>query len=624
MTASAILNSMSYRPLLELTSSHQLPHRRRHVVIGAVLVLLISLLAMPPAAAQEIPVTRIEGADRIATAVAISGQAFQTADTVVMAGGADSVDALVGGPLAASLEAPLLLTATRELPQIVADELDRLNAQEVVLLGGRSAISDAVADRLTRSGLEVTRVAGATRYETAARVAQAMPDWEGAFIASGTSPVDAVVAGAVAAGRGWPVVLVEPDGVPDVTRAALTDNGVREVIVVGGEAVVSSAVNTTLSALAADGTTRIGGVNRYHTAALLHEAAVDQGDFDPTTIWLASGEIDHLADALTASSVVASQQASLLLVNGDDLQAEDAVVERLRTVGEQVGSFVLLGGSAAINASAESQIDAVLNGAELPGGGRSLLPENRLVALYGSHFSQALGVLGEQPPSQLAPRLNGIVDPYRPLPDRPILPTLDLIATIATASAGADGLYRSRSTDAEIQQWLDAARANDAYLVLDLQPGRSDFLTEAKAYERFLREADVGLALDPEWRTTAPQTPGGGTVGSVSAAEINSVSTWLSDLVAEEQLPEKLLVIHNFRVDMVTNRDDVTSPEGLAVLFHMDGQGGRNVKLDSYRILQQTSPFFNGFKVFFDEDPNPFQPAEVLDLDPVPDFISYQ
>ncbi|CAN5868990.1 hypothetical protein BH24ACT15_BH24ACT15_18430 [soil metagenome] len=615
---------MSYQPLGKPIINRRQRHWRQNVVIGTVLGCLLSLLAMPPVAAQEIPVTRIEGADRIATAVAISGQAFQTATTVVMAGGSNSVDALVGGPLAASLGAPLLLTATSELPQIVADELKRLDAEEVVLLGGLSAISDVVADRLSTSGLEVTRVAGATRYETAARVAQAMPAWDGAFVASGTSPVDAVVAGAVAASRGWPVLLVEPDSVPDDTRTALIDNKVDQVIVIGGEAVVSSAVEAALAELSTGGVIRIGGVNRYHTATLLHEAAVRWGDFEPETIWLASGQTDHLADALTASPVVASQRASLLLVNGDDLHAERIVVERLRTVAPEVDEIVLLGGPAAINAAAPSQIDAVLNGVDLPGGGRSLLPDNRLVALYGSHFTPALGVLGEQAPSQLGPRLDAIVDPYRELSDRPILPALDLIATIATASAGADGLYRSRSTDPEIQQWLDAARANDAYLILDLQPGRSDFLTEAQAYERFLREPDVGLALDPEWRTTAPQRPGGGTIGSVSAAEINAVSAWLSDLVAEEQLPEKLLIIHNFRVDMVTDRQDVTASEGLAVLFHMDGQGGRNVKLDSYRILRQTSPFYNGFKIFFDEDPNPFQPAEVLNLDPVPDFISYQ
>ncbi len=615
---------MSYQPLGKPIINRRQRHWRQNVVIGTVLGCLLSLLAIPPVAAQEIPVTRIEGADRIATAVAISGQAFQTATTVVMAGGSNSVDALVGGPLAASLGAPLLLTATSELPQIVADELKRLDAEEVVLLGGLSAISGVVADRLSTSGLVVTRVAGATRYETAARVAQAMPAWDGAFVASGTSPVDAVVAGAVAASRGWPVLLVEPDSVPDDTRTALIDNKVDQVIVIGGEAVVSSAVEAALAELSTGGVIRIGGVNRYHTATLLHEAAVRWGDFEPETIWLASGQTDHLADALTASPVVASQRASLLLVNGDDLHAERIVVERLRTVAPEVDEIVLLGGPAAINAAAPSQIDAVLNGVDLPGGGRSLLPDNRLVALYGSHFTPALGVLGEQAPSQLGPRLDAIVDPYRELSDRPILPALDLIATIATASAGADGLYRSRSTDAEIQQWLDAARANDAYLILDLQPGRSDFLTEAQAYERFLREPDVGLALDPEWRTTAPQRPGGGTIGSVSAAEINAVSAWLSDLVAEEQLPEKLLIIHNFRVDMVTDRQDVTASEGLAVLFHMDGQGGRNVKLDSYRILRQTSPFYNGFKIFFDEDPNPFQPAEVLNLDPVPDFISYQ
>lgn len=516
------------------------------------------------------------------------------------------------------------MTPPGALPQVVADELDRLDAREVILLGGEQAISTVVADQVRAGGRSVIRIGGRTRYDTAAAVARALPKFDGAFVASGTSTVDAVVAGAAAAARGWPVLLVPSNSVSQATADLLVEVRPPQLVVVGGQAVIDAGVQSALAASVTGDVIRIGGADRYRTAVAVHRFAAEGGDFSPAALWLAAGEDDHLVDALSAGPAVVARQASLLLVDGRYLEAVDAVTERLRELGGQLRSVTLVGGSRAVNGQAAAQLDALLHGPELPGGGRSLLPQRRLVALYGSHFSPALGVLGEQPPAQLGPRLEGIVAPYRDLSDRPVLPALDLIATVATGDPGPDGLHRARSDDSQIQQWLDAARANGAYLVLDLQPGRSDFLTEAKVYERFLREPDVGLALDPEWRTPAPARPGGGTIGSVTAAEINAVSAWLADLVVEEQLPEKLLVVHNFRVDMVSDRDAVMAPPGVAVLFHMDGQGRRAVKLDSYRILTQTLPFYNGVKIFFDEDPDPFRPSEVLDLIPTPDFISYQ
>ncbi|MGI9017161.1 MAG: cell wall-binding repeat-containing protein [Euzebya sp.] len=568
-------------------------------------------------------VTRIAGDDRVATAIAVAQRGFDTAPVAVLAAADATADALVGGPLARVDGGPLLLTPADRLDDRVATELDRLAVDRVVLLGGESALTPAVADQLAQEGLDVQRIAGPSRTETAVAVADAMPGWDGAVIAAADAPADAVVGGTLAAAQGRPVLLVGRDRVGEATAQLLDARAPAEVLVVGGSVAVSEAV---VDALAAEGraVTRLAGPDRFATAAAVHDAAIAAGAADPSTTWLAAGDDGGITDALAAGPVIAGEGSALLLVDGDDLRDAEPTARALRADGDAVDEIVLLGGTAAISADAPAQVQLVLTGPVLPGGGWSLLPQQRLIALYGSHFSPALGVLGEQPPSQVGSRLDAITQPYAELSARPVLPAFDLIATIATAAAGADGQYRTRSTDAEIQQWLDAARAEGAYLVLDLQPGRSDFLTEAQAYERFIREPDVGLALDPEWRTEAPETPGGGTVGSVTAAEVNAVSAWLADLVDQEGLPEKLLVIHNFRVDMITDRADLVARDGLATVLHMDGQGGRAVKLDSYRILAQQPPFANGFKVFFDEDPNPFQPAEVLALDPVPDFISYQ
>ncbi len=568
-------------------------------------------------------VTRLAGQDRVATAIAVAHRGFDAADTVVLAAAGASADALVGGPLARVEGGPLLLTPADRLDGRVTDELQRLGTTQVVLVGGEAAIAPSVADALVESGVTVTRIGGASRAETAALVARQIPGWDGAVVAAGDAPADAVVGAWLAAVQRRPVLLVGTSTVPPAVGALLEEQAPREMLVVGGTAVVGEEVS---DALAAEGRTvsRVSGADRYGTAAATYAAARGAGLVDPATTWLAAGSDGGIADALAAGPVAAVEGAALLLVDGGDLRDSPATAMALRQAGPDVAQVVLLGGDATLSGDAPAQVELVISGPVLPGGGWSLLPERRLVALYGSHFSPALGVLGEQDPQAVRPRLDAIVGPYEALSDRPVLRTFDLIATIATAAAGSDGQYRARSAEEDIQRWLDAARAEGAYLVLDLQPGRSDFLTEARVYDRFLREPDVGLALDPEWRTDAPARPGGGTIGHVDAAEVNAVSAYLADIVAEEQLPEKLLIIHNFRVDMIRDRPDLVARDGLATLLHMDGQGGRGVKLESYRILRQDPPFFNGFKVFFDEDPNRFQPAEVLALDPVPDFISYQ
>jgi hypothetical protein len=255
-----------------------------------------------------------------------------------------------------------------------------------------------------------------------------------------------------------------------------------------------------------------------------------------------------------------------------------------------------------------------------------LFPHWRMVGLYGTDRAAVLGALGEQDPDAAAERLRAVTAPWRRPGDRPVLPAFDLIATIATAAPGPSGLYRSRSSDEQIQRYLDAARRHGVYLILDLQPGRSDFLTEAKAYERFLREPDVGVALDPEWRTEYPATPGGGYVGHVDASEVNAVADWLAGLVAEEGLPEKLLVVHQFQIQMIRDKHLLREPEGIALNIHMDGFGTRTEKLTTYSFVHVDEPWSNGFKLFYDEDINIFTADDILGgaAQPIPDLITYQ
>ena len=113
------------------------------------------------------------------------------------------------------------------------------------------------------------------------------------------------------------------------------------------------------------------------------------------------------------------------------------------------------------------------------------------------------------------------------------------------------------------------------HVLLDLQPGRTDFRTQAERYRSLLELPHVGLALDPEWRLGADEVHLR-QIGSVGIDEVNGVVTWLADLTREKALPQKLLVLHQFRLAMVDGRDRLdTSRQELAVMVHADGQGAQ-------------------------------------------------
>ncbi len=274
------------------------------------------------------------------------------------------------------------------------------------------------------------------------------------------------------------------------------------------------------------------------------------------------------------------------------------------------------------------QLEVIRRDQEIPGGGLLMFDsgiDRRLVALYGHPATSALGVLGEQGPEAGIERLRSIAEGYG-ADGSVILPTFEIIATVASAGAGSDGNYSAMTARDTIRPWIEAAAANDMYVVLDLQSGRSDFLTQAKVYEEFLRLPHVGLALDPEWRLK-PHEVHLEQIGTVDAAEINQVVEWLSGLVREHALPQKLLIVHQFRYSMITNRGAIETPPELAVLIHMDGQGSLQAKYSTWNALttmDDADQFHWGWKNFYDEDFPMATPEQVLELTPNSVFVSFQ
>jgi hypothetical protein len=259
---------------------------------------------------------------------------------------------------------------------------------------------------------------------------------------------------------------------------------------------------------------------------------------------------------------------------------------------------------------------------ELPRGGVSVLPEYRVVAYYGAPQSRELGALGIGKPDGAARRLARQARPYRRA-TRPELPALELIAVIANADPGDDGMYRARQPGKVIGRYLRAARRAKALLLLDIQPGRSDFFTEATRLKKWLKEPDVGLALDPEWRVADGEVPGQ-VIGRVSSREVNATSAWLDQLVEREGLPEKLFVIHQFTDDMV-DHTTLKQRENLATVLNVDGFGGQGIKKAKYRrFARQARDFHPGFKLFYEEDTDLMTPRQVMRMKPRPDLIVYE
>jgi hypothetical protein len=260
--------------------------------------------------------------------------------------------------------------------------------------------------------------------------------------------------------------------------------------------------------------------------------------------------------------------------------------------------------------------------AELPRGGRRIMPDFRVVAYYGAPQDDELGVLGIGSPDRAARRLARQVKPYATR-RRPVLPAMELIAVIAAAAPGPEGAYSLRQPDSVIRRYLRAARRAKALLLLDIQPGRSDFFTEATRLRKWLEQPDVSLALDPEWRVDAPEVPAR-VIGHVSSREVNATTAWLAQLVERERLPQKLVVVHQFTDDMV---DDTTLKprEGLSIVLNADGFGSRMVKKSKYHAFTRQAPGFDqGLKLFYHEDLDIMKPRQVMRLKPAPDFVVYE
>ncbi|HXN33108.1 MAG TPA: hypothetical protein VN894_14655 [Polyangiaceae bacterium] len=263
---------------------------------------------------------------------------------------------------------------------------------------------------------------------------------------------------------------------------------------------------------------------------------------------------------------------------------------------------------------------------ELPRGGRTIFPDHRLVGFCGTPGAPALGELqGNLHAKAKALETRAATFAL----NRKILPVFELIAVVVQGGAGADGKYRRRVDDSVVDEYLRVARESKALLLLNIQPGQSDFLTEVKTFDKYLREPDVGVALDPEWAMKPKQRPGQ-FFGQTTGATLNEVAAYLSSIVERYRLPEKALVFHEVVREVVKDEAAVTPYPGVAVIKSVDGLGPVHAKIATYGNLMEkiTAGVHPGFKLFFDEDTRNgsrlMSAKEVLALSPQPEYVMYE
>jgi hypothetical protein len=501
-----------------------------------------------------------------ASAAGMSRALFDSSDVAVVARDGDAAGTLLAASTAVGLGVPMLVERSGGGGDEVAAELERLGTTTVLAVGTAEGPAGPRAGATAPSVVSVPADPDAVARVTGLT-------WEG-----DQSVTDDEQAAAVAElGPESPVAL-GPSGAPAPSSAEGTDDeelpAVDRARALTGTLVMADEAPGSLAGIA---TARAAGAR----------------------IVLTGEETDPRASADVAEALAQDPPKSVVAL-GTGFAGEQGLDWKIRTAAQ---------------------------GQELPGGGQLLFPGRMLVALYGHPGTGGLGVMGEQPVEAAIERARAHAAPYEPLVDATVVPAFEIIATVASEFAGPDGNYSTEADIETLRPWVDAAGSAGLYVVLDLQPGRTDFVTQAEQYRSLIELPHVGLALDPEWRL-GPNEVHLTQIGSVEVEEVNRVITWLADLTREKALPQKLLVLHQFRLDMLPGRERVDlSRDELAVMVHADGQGSQGAKQATWSALRATAPpgLYWGWKNFYDEDQPMLTPEETIgQVSPLPELVTYQ
>lgn len=260
----------------------------------------------------------------------------------------------------------------------------------------------------------------------------------------------------------------------------------------------------------------------------------------------------------------------------------------------------------------------------------ALLPFNRIVAFYGNFYSTGMGVLGQYPPDVMLKKLASTTAEWKAAdPATPVIPAIHYIVVTAQASPQKDGTYRARMPDDQIDKALELAARVHGLVFLDFQVGLSSLQKELPQYETYFALPSVHLGIDPEFSMHGGAKPGT-VIGSFDATDVNYATNFLAKIVRQNNIPPKILVVHRFTRDMVTNYKKIAPLPEVQIVMDMDGWGSQAKKIGTYTNVVAAEPVqFTGFKLFYKNDLLPpstgmLTPAQVLSLIPQPMYIQYQ
>ena len=259
----------------------------------------------------------------------------------------------------------------------------------------------------------------------------------------------------------------------------------------------------------------------------------------------------------------------------------------------------------------------------------AILPYRRVVAFYGNLYSKRMGILGELPKEPMLKKLKEEAKKWQLAdPDIPTVPALHYIAITAQSKPGKNNKYRLRMPFRHIDSIVAWANSIHGIVFLDVQVGQSSIKEEVNSLRNYLKLPNVHLAIDPEFAMKIGEVPGT-KIGSLSSYTINEAITFLAQLVKENHLPPKILVIHRFTKAMVTDYQNIKTCPEVQIVMNMDGFGNKALKRSSYKMAIYREPVqFTGFKLFFKNDTKGNQslytPKELLQFTPKPIYIQYQ
>ncbi len=253
-----------------------------------------------------------------------------------------------------------------------------------------------------------------------------------------------------------------------------------------------------------------------------------------------------------------------------------------------------------------------------------ILPNYRIVSYYGHPNDDTMGILGQFNKQDLLEQLMDEAAAYeRADPSRPVMPAFEIVFSVAQLDPGADGKYLLHTDDATMRDYIQFTQENNILLIIDIQFGKSTVQDEMAMIEDYLREPNVHLAIDPEFAWGPDQQPGD--FGTVDATAINYAQDELARIVAENNLPPKVLVVHRFTDGMVTNIKKVKQVENVQFVLDFDGFGDPVSKQQGYDLYVRDGGVpYGGIKLFYDQDKPLMKPEDVVDLEPAPDFVMYQ